>query len=215
MCTQVSSPVIKLEITRLLQPLYVFKSSRAHLRHCVFCSSVSKWGTHLAQTFLRFKRFFFSELFAHCLLICQYNQLYLWQSRILFDHNLYSSDVSLGNRSFRPSRMGTIYNRKFLSCKSLNPPKTWTHWNGLRSIYTTQFINVCFESIFSLMRHLIKLRISVFWSIQVNWSVYMTASISVWNISVSWKAICTIWTGIVSYWTHHSSAVKHFKIYMG
>ena len=30
MCTQVSSPVSKLEITRLLQPLYVFKSSRAH-----------------------------------------------------------------------------------------------------------------------------------------------------------------------------------------
>ena len=58
MCTQVSSPVSKLEITRLLQPLYVFKSSRARLRHCVFCSSVSKWGTHQAQTFLRSKRFF-------------------------------------------------------------------------------------------------------------------------------------------------------------
>ena len=54
MCTQVSSPVSKLEITRLL-PLYVFKSSRAHLRRCVFCSSVSKWDTHLAQTFLRSK----------------------------------------------------------------------------------------------------------------------------------------------------------------
>ena len=58
MCTQVSSPISKLEITRLLQPLYVFKSSGTHLRHCVFCSSVSKWGTHLAQTFLRSKRFF-------------------------------------------------------------------------------------------------------------------------------------------------------------
>ena len=58
MCTQVSSPDSKLEITRLLQPLYVFKSSRAYLRRCVFCSSVNKWGTHLAQTFLRSKRFF-------------------------------------------------------------------------------------------------------------------------------------------------------------
>ena len=58
MCTQVSSPVSKLEITWLLQPLYVFKSSQAHLRRCVFCSSVSKWGTHLAQTFLRSKCFF-------------------------------------------------------------------------------------------------------------------------------------------------------------
>ena len=59
MCTQVSSPVSKLEITRLLQPLYVFKSSRTHLRRCVFCSSMSKWGTHLAQNFLRSKRLFF------------------------------------------------------------------------------------------------------------------------------------------------------------
>ena len=58
MCTQVSSPVSKLEISWLLQPLYVFKSSWAHLRCCVFCSSVSKWGTHLAQNFLRSKRFF-------------------------------------------------------------------------------------------------------------------------------------------------------------
>ena len=58
MCTQVSSPVSKLEITWLLQPLYVFKSSQAHLRRCVFCSSMSKWGTHLVQTFLKSKCFF-------------------------------------------------------------------------------------------------------------------------------------------------------------
>ena len=58
MCTKVSSPGSKLEITRLLQPLYFFKSSRPHLRHCVFCSSLSKWGTYLAQTFLRSKSVF-------------------------------------------------------------------------------------------------------------------------------------------------------------
>ena len=62
------------------------------------------------------------------------------QSRILFDHNLYSSDVSLGNRDFRPSRMGIIFNRKFPSFKSFNPPKNLAHWNGLRSIYATEFI---------------------------------------------------------------------------
>ena len=62
------------------------------------------------------------------------------QSRILFDHNLYSSDVSLGNRGFRPSRTGININRKFPSFKSFNPPKNCAHWNGLRSIYTTQFI---------------------------------------------------------------------------
>ena len=70
-------------------------------------------------------------------------------SRILFDHNLYSTDVSLGNRGFRPSlgnrgfrpsRMGIIFNRIFPSFKSFNPPKNCVHWSDLRSIYTTQFI---------------------------------------------------------------------------
>ena len=37
---------------------HLLASSRTHLRRCVFCSSVSKWGTHLAQTFLMSKRFF-------------------------------------------------------------------------------------------------------------------------------------------------------------
>ena len=138
MCTQVSSPVSKLEITWLLQPLYVFKSSRAHLRHCVFCSSVSKWGTHLAQTFLRSKCFF--GLHTAFWYASTTSYIFGRQSRILFDHNLYSSDVSLGNRGLRPSRMGIIFNRKFPSFKSFNPPKNCTHWNGLRSIYTTQFI---------------------------------------------------------------------------
>ena len=59
------------------------------------------------------------------------------QSRILFDHNLYSSDVSLGNRYFRPSRMGIIFNRKFPSFKSFNPPKNCAHWNGLSSDFYT------------------------------------------------------------------------------
>ena len=139
MCTQVSSPVSKLEITRLLQPLYVFKSSRAHLRRCVFWSSVSKWGTHLAQTFLRSKHFFRIVCTLPSDMLVQL-AISLTQSHILFDHNLYSSDVSLGNRDFRPTRMGIIYNRKFPSFKSFNPPKNCAHRNGLRSIYTTQFI---------------------------------------------------------------------------
>ena len=62
------------------------------------------------------------------------------QSRILFDNNLYSSDISLGNRGFRSSRTGIIFNRKFPSFKSFNTPKNCAHWNGLRSIYITQFI---------------------------------------------------------------------------
>ena len=62
------------------------------------------------------------------------------RSKILFVHNLYSSDVSFGNRGFRPFRTGIIFNRKFPSFKSFNSPKNCAHLNGLRSIYTTQFI---------------------------------------------------------------------------
>ena len=113
MCTQVSSPVSKLEITRLLQPLYVFKSSQAHLKPCDSCSF---W---YAST----TRYIFGR-----------------QSRILLDHNLYSSDVSLGNRGFRPSRTCIVFKWKFPKFKSINLHKNCAHWNGLRSIYTTQFI---------------------------------------------------------------------------
>ena len=139
MCTEVSSPVSKLEITRLLQPLYVFKSSRARLRRCVFCSSVSKWGTNLAQTFLKSKRFF-RFVCTHFWYASTTSYIFDRQSRILSDHNLYSRDVSLGNRGFRPSRTSIIFNRKFPSFKSFHPPKNCAHWNGLRSICTTQFI---------------------------------------------------------------------------
>ena len=141
MCTQVSTPVSKLGITRLSQPLYVFKSSRAHLRRCAFCSSVSKWGTHLAQTFLKSKRFF--------RIVCTLPSDMPVQLAISLTDNRAScsttiftagSCVSLGNRGFRPSRMGIIFNRKFSSFKSFNPPKNCAHWNGLRSIYNTQFI---------------------------------------------------------------------------
>ena len=77
------------------------------------------------------------------------------QSRILFDNNLYSSDVSLGNRGFRPSRSGIIFNRKFASIKSCNPPKTVrTEMVGGPNIPHNS-LNICFESILSLMRLLI------------------------------------------------------------
>ena len=116
------------------------KSSRAHLRRCVFCSSVSKWGTHLAQTFLRSKRFFQNCLHTAFWYASTTSYIFDRQSRILFDHNLYSSDVSLGNRGIRPSRTGIIFNRKFPSFKSFNPPINCAHWNDLRTINTLQFI---------------------------------------------------------------------------
>ena len=46
------------------------------------------------------------------------------QSHILFDHNLYSSTVSLGNRGFRPSRMGIILTENFPALKALTHLKT-------------------------------------------------------------------------------------------
>ena len=139
MCTQVSSPVSKLEITRLLQPLYVFKSSRAHLRLCLlFLSEQMRYppGANLSQV----QTLFQNSLHTAFWYASTTSYIFDRQSRILFDHNLYSSDVSLGNRGFRPSRMGIIFNRKFPSFKSFNPPKHCADWNGLRSIYTTQFI---------------------------------------------------------------------------
>ena len=104
--------------------VFFFKSSPAHLRRCIFCSSVSKWGTHLAQTFLRSKRFFQNCLHTAFWYASTTSYIFDRQSRILFDHKLYSSDVSLGNRGFRPSQTGIIFNRKFPSFKSFNPPKT-------------------------------------------------------------------------------------------
>ena len=138
MCTQVSSPVSKLEITRLLQLLYVFKSSRAHLRRCVFCSSVSKWGTHLTNANLSQVQMLFQNCL-HTAFWYASTTSYISdrQLHILFDHNLYSSDVSLGNRGFRPSRMGIIFNRKFPSFKSFNPPKNCAlKWSEVHIYHT-------------------------------------------------------------------------------
>ena len=136
-------PVSKLEITRLLQPLYVFKSSWAHLRHCVFCSSVSKWGTHLTQTFLKSKRFF--------RIVCTLPSYMSVQLAISLTDNRASCSTTIFTAvmlalvtGFKPSRMGIIFNRKFPSFKSFNPPNNCAHWNGLRSIYISQFIKYLF-----------------------------------------------------------------------
>ena len=138
MCTQVSSPVSKLEITRLLQPLYVFKSSRAHLRRCVFCSSVSKWGTHLAQTFLRSKRVFRNVYKLPSDMPVQL-AVSLTDNRASWSSTIFTAAMLALVTGFRPSRTGIIFKRKIPSFKSFNPPKNCAHWNGLRSIYTTQF----------------------------------------------------------------------------
>ena len=145
MCTQVSLPVSKLEIARLLQLLYIFKSSRAHLRHCVFCSSVSKWGSaNLSQV---------QTLFQNCLLTAfWYASITSYisdrQSHILFNHNLYSSDVGL------PGQVSSS-TENFPALKALTHLKT-VHIEMVWDPYVPHnSLNICFESILSLMRHLI------------------------------------------------------------
>ena len=140
MCTQVSWPVSKLEITRLLKPSKSFQKFPSTFKALclLLLSEQMKYppSANLSQV---------QMLFQNCLHTTFWyasttRYIFDRQSRILFDHNLYSSDVNVGNRGFRPSRTGIIFNRKFPSFKSFNPPKNSAHWNGLRSIYTTQFI---------------------------------------------------------------------------
>ena len=152
MCTQISSPVSKLEITRLLQPLYVFKSSRAHLR-LLLLSEQMRYppSANLSQV---------QTLFQNCLHTAFWyasttSYIFDRQSRILFDHNLYSSDVSLGNRGVRPSRTGIIFSRQFPSFKSVNPPKTVRIEMVGGPYIPHNSLNIWFESILSLTRHLI------------------------------------------------------------
>ena len=143
------------------------------------------------------------------------------QSRILFDHNLYSSDVSLGNRGFMPSRTVIIFNRKFPSLKSFNPPRYCAHWNGLRSIYTTQFI-----------KYLLWIYITpnAAFNIATEFQSFGPCSnitsklVSVYDCTYfNMKKLGQLESNLhkinryryISYSIHHSSAVKHFKIYLG
>ena len=139
MCTQVSSPVSKLEITRLLLPLYFLKSSWAHSTHCVFCSSVSKWGTHLAQTLLRSKRFF--------RIVCTLPSDMPVQLAKSLTNNCASFSTTIFTAAMLalvtkvlglPGRVSSS-TENFPALKALTHIKT-AHWKGLMSIYTTEYI---------------------------------------------------------------------------
>ena len=135
MCTQVSSPVSKLEITRLLQPLYVFKSSQTHFKCCrLLLSEQMRYppSANLSQV---------QTLFQNCLHTAFWyasttSYIFDRQSCILFDPNLYSRDVNLGNRGLGLSGWVSSSTENFPALKGLTHLKT-AHWNGLRSIYTT------------------------------------------------------------------------------
>ena len=155
MCTQVSSPVSKLEITRLITAFVCFQKFPATFKAlCLLLLSEQMRyppRANLSQV---------QTLFQTCLHTAFWyasttSYIFDRQWRILFDHNLYSSNVSLGNRGFRPSRMGIIFNRKFPSFKSLTHLKT-VCIEMVWGPYIPQYsLNICFESILSLIRHLI------------------------------------------------------------
>ena len=155
MCNHISSPVSKLEITRLLQPLYVFKSSRAHLRRWVFCSSVSKWGTHPAQTFLRSKRFF--------RIVCTLPSDMPVQLAIYLSENRASCSTTIFTTAMLAlvTKVLGLPGRVSSSTENFPALKALTHLKTVRiemvwgSYIPHNSLNVCFESILSLMRHLL------------------------------------------------------------
>ena len=155
MCTQVSSPVSKLEITRPLQPLYVFKSSQSYLRRCVFCSSVSKWGTNLAQTFLRSKRFF--------RIVYTLPSDMPVQLAICLTDNRASCSTTIFTAAMLALVTGVLGLPGRVSSSTENFPalKALTHLKTVRiemvwgPYIPHNSLIICFDSILSLMRHLI------------------------------------------------------------
>ena len=112
MCDQVSSPVSKLEITRLLQVPGTFKAL-----YLLLLSEQMRYppSANLSQV---------QTLFQNCLHTAFWyasttSYIIDRHSRILFDHNLYSSDVSLGNRGFRPFRTVSSSTKIFQALKAL------------------------------------------------------------------------------------------------
>ena len=145
----------KLEITRLLQPSYVFKCSRAHLRRCFFCSSVSKWGTHLAQTFLRSKRFF--------RIVCTLPSDMPVQLSISLTDNRASCSTTIFTAAMLAlvTAVLGLQGRESPSTENVPALKALTHLKTVRiemvwgPYIPNNSLNICFESILSLIRHLI------------------------------------------------------------
>ena len=147
------SLVSKLEVTRLLQPLYVFKSTRVHLRR-VFCSSVSKWGTHPAQTFLRSKRFF--------RIVCTLPSDMPTQLAISLTDNRasYSTTIFTAAMLALVTEVLGLLGRVSSSTENFPALKALTHLKTVRiemvwgPYIPHNSLKLCFESILSLMRHL-------------------------------------------------------------
>ena len=140
---QVSSSVSKLEITRLLQPLYVFKRSRAFKALCLlFLSEQMRYtsSANLSQVQTLFQNclhtaFWYASTTSFILAIS------LTDNRATCSITIFTAAMLalVTEVSGLPGRVSSS-TENFPALKSFNPPKNCTHWNGLRSIYTTQFI---------------------------------------------------------------------------
>ena len=147
MCTQASSPVSKLEVTWILQPLYVFINSRSHLRRYIFCSS--------AQTFLRSKRFF--------RIVCTLSSDMPVQLVISLTDNRASCSTTIFTAVMLAlvTEVLGLPGRVSSSRENFPALKTLTHLTTVRTemvwgpYIPYNSLNICFESILSLMRHLI------------------------------------------------------------
>ena len=155
MFTQVSSPVSKLGITRLLQPLYCFQKFPGTFKALclLLLNEQMKYppSANLSQVQTLFR------------IVCtlpsdmpvQLSYIIDRQSRILFDHNLYSSDVSLGNKVLGlPGRVSSS-TENFPALKALTHLKTVRIEMAWGPYIPHNSLNICFESLLSLMRHLI------------------------------------------------------------
>ena len=140
MCTQVSSLVSKLEITRLLQPLYVFRSSQAHLRRCVVLLLCEQMryppSANLSQVqtlFVRIVCTLPSDMPVHLAISLSDNRASC--STTIFTAAMLALVTEVLDLHGRVSSS----TENFLALKALTHLKT-AHCNGLWSIYTTQFI---------------------------------------------------------------------------
>ena len=155
MCTQVSSPVSKLEITPTITAFVCFQKFHAHLRGCVFYSSVSKWGTHVAQTFLRSKRFF--------RIVCILPSDMPVQLAISLTDNHASCSTTIFTAVMLALVTEVLGLQGWVSSSTENFPalKALTHLKTVciemvwGPYIPHSLLNICFESILNLMWHLI------------------------------------------------------------
>ena len=129
-----------------------------------FCSSVSKWRTHLAQTFLRSRCFF--------RIVCTLPSDMPVQLAISLTDDRASCSTTIFTAAMLVlvTEVLGLPGRVSSSTENFPALKALTHLKTVRiemvwgPYIPHNSLNICFDYILSLMRHLIWLQISVFWS---------------------------------------------------